>query len=369
MRIALVSEFYYPHLGGVTEHVQNLAEQFRALGHEALIVTSHVPGHEPGPEPHVRRIGTSRVVYANGSFARLTVGRNLVQRLAALFRAERIDVVHAHGGLVPTLCLLSPRAARRVGIPVVGTFHSWFPRSAAYRTFRRLGQREMDGFSARIAVSQPVVDALTRYFRSDFDVIPNGVDVDYFQPNGRRPEDALRRGPRLLFLGRLDPRNGLDTMLEAMPRILEAYPSAELTVVGDGPLRAHYRRRARHLERAVRFVGRVYEERAEYYAKADLYVCPTQRASFGITLLEAMACATPMVVSDIIGFRELVDGGAEALLVPPDDPEAWASAVTRLVGNPELRGFMGGAGLAKAATYAWPLVARQVLGVYERVLG
>ncbi len=368
MRIALVSEFYYPHLGGVTEHVHNLAAQLRALGHEALIVTSRVSGPPPDDDPHVRRLGTSRVVYANGSFARLTVGRHLVARLEALFRDERIDVVHAHGGLVPTMCLLAPRAGRRAGIPVVGTFHSWFPRSMTYRALRRLGQREMDGFSARIAVSQPVVDALTRYFRSDFDVIPNGVDVNYFHPNGRRPEDALRRGPHLLFLGRLDPRNGLETMLDAMPRILQAHPKAELLVVGDGPLRRHYERKARALERAVRFVGRIYEERAEYYARSDLYVCPTQRASFGITLLEAMACGTPMLVSDITGFRELVDGGGEALLVPPGDPEAWAAGVNRLVGDPALREFMGAAGLAKAATYAWPLVARQVLGVYERVL-
>src|SRR3989442_11132303 len=86
---------------------------------------------------------------------------------------------------------------------------------------------------------------MSRYFRASRDIILNGVDVQFFQPNGRRPTDALARGPRLLFLARLEPRNGLGTLLEAMPRILERHPRARLTVVGDGPWRGYYERRAR----------------------------------------------------------------------------------------------------------------------------
>src|SRR5207253_9961280 len=115
------------------------------------------------------------------------------------------------------------------------------------------------------AVSQPVVDAMARYFRASSEIIPTGVNVQFFQPNGRRPTDALARGPRLLFLARLEPRNGLDTLLQAMPRILERHPRARLTVVGDGPWRGYYERRARRLGDAVRFTGRVLGERPEYY--------------------------------------------------------------------------------------------------------
>jgi phosphatidylinositol alpha-mannosyltransferase len=157
-------------------------------------------------------------------------------------------------------------------------------------------------------------------------------------------------------------------MLAAMPAILARHPETRLIVAGDGPLRAHYRRRAAPLGDRVQFLGAVFDERADVYGSADLYVCPTTKASFGITLLEAMACGTPLLVSDITGFRELVAGGAEAVLAPKDAPAAWARAAIELLDDPARRIRMRAAGLAKAASYAWPVVARRVLNVYERVL-
>lgn len=366
MRIALVSEYYYPHLGGITEHVHNLAAEYRRWGHHAVIVSARVAGDEAEREG-VRLVGKSRVVYANGSFARITTSSRLARNIADVLREERIQVVHVHGGLAPTLGLLAPWVAHRMRIPSVATFHSWFPQSVGYRVFRKPLQREFARLSARIAVSEPVVRAFSRYFRGDWEIIPNGVDVEYFHPTGRRPME-LARHPQLLFLGRLDPRNGLDVMLAAMPRILERHPATELVVVGDGPLRKWYEHRAEPLGRAVRFVGRVLEERTRFYANADIYVCPTERASFGITLLEAMACGTPMLVSDIIGFRELVNGGAEAELVEPNRADLWADAVSRLLDAPQRRAQMGAAGREKATTFAWERVAAQVMGVYERVV-
>src|SRR2546427_383000 len=267
----------------------------------------------------------------------------------------------------PTLGLVASSAAWRLGLPVVATSHTWFTRSLAYRFFRPVLQRRLDRVAARIAVSEPVVRAMSMYFRADWEIIPNGVNVEYFHPNGRRPTDYLGRGPRLLFLGRLDPRNGLDTVLGAMPTILARYPVTKLVVVGDGPLRAHYERRAMPLGSSVKFVGQINDERPEYYATADLYLCPTTKASFGITLLEAMACGTPMIVSDITGFRELIAGGGEAVLVPKDDPAAWARTTMELMADAGRREAMAAAGLAKAARFAWPRVADRVLAVYERV--
>ena len=109
-------------------------------------------------------------------------------------------------------------------------------------------------------------------------------------------------------------------------------------------------------------------ERPEHYGGADLYLCPTTRSSFGVTLIEAMACGTPIVVSDITGFRELVRGGGEAVLIAKDDPAAWAETAIRLIEDPARREAMGAAGLTKAAEFAWPRVAARILGVYERVL-
>jgi phosphatidyl-myo-inositol alpha-mannosyltransferase len=368
MRLVLVTEFYYPHLGGVTEHVHHLALELRRRGHDVTILTSHMKGESADP-PYVRRVGTSRVIYSNGAFARITTGWRLTDRIESLLRDIGAELVHVQDGLAPVLGPFAATAAGRLGLPVVATFHSWFSHSVGYTLFRRPLQRRLDRLAACIAVSEPVVQALSRYLRGSWEIIPNGVDVNLFHPNGRRPTDYLTRGPRLLFLGRLDPRNGLDTVLAAMPRILQRYPATRLLVAGDGPLRRVYERAAKPLGPAVRFVGRVNGERPHYYGSADMYLCPTTKASFGITLLEAMACATPLLASDITGFRELVAGGAEAALVPPREPDAWADAVVRLIGDPARRAAMGAAGRAKAAGFAWPQVSDRVLAVYQRVLG
>lgn len=368
LHVALVTEFYYPHLGGVTEHVHFLRRELVARGHRVTIVTSHMkPVVEDGPD--VVRVGTSRVFPSNGSQARLTTGWGLSRKLERVFRERGVDLVHVHGGLAPTFGILAPRAAERAGIPCVATFHSWFRRSVAASFFRRPLQRESARLAARIAVSEPVVHAMHRYFDDEWEIVPNGVDTSSFHPNGRRPADALADGqPRLLFLGRLDPRNGLGTVLKAMPGILERFPGAQLTVAGDGPLRPMYERQAARFGDRVRLVGRIYDERPEHYGTSDLYLCPTDKASFGITLLEAMACGTPLVVSDIVGFRELVDGGKEAVLVPPDDPQAWSRAVIELLNDPERRAAMGAAGRAKAESYSWPEVAGRILAIYRRAL-
>jgi phosphatidylinositol alpha-mannosyltransferase len=365
LRVALVTEYYFPHFGGVTEHVQNLAVHLRSWGHTAIVITSNMAGQkDDGAE--VYRVGRSLVLLSNGSFARVTAGLGLRRAIGRILREERINVVHVHGPLAPTLGLVAPEAARELGMPVVATFHSWFRRSLPYLFLRAPLQARLDRFAARIAVSAPAVEAHSRYFRSEWEIIPNGVDVGSFHPNGTRSPDLVKAAPKLLFLGRLDPRNGLDQVLSAMPRILAAFPRAELVVAGDGPLRPVYEGRARALGTSVRFVGRVYDERPALYGAADLYLCPTNKASFGITLLEAMACGTPIVGSDISGFRELVHGG-KTLLVPPDDPAAWADAVIRLIQDPARRAEMSAWGLGTAAQYSWSDVSARILEVYRRV--
>ena len=207
MRVALVAEDYYPQLGGVPEHVHNLALQLNAWGHTATVVTSHMGAYRDAP--FVRRVGRSRVIYANGGVSRITTGWQLRRRLEQLFRAGRYDLVHVHGGLAPTLGLVAPFAAWRAGIPVVATFHSWFARSLGCRVFRRPFQRILDRHAATIAVSEPVVEANARYFDLEWDIIPNGVDTTFFRPHHRRPADSVSDDPSLLFLGRIDTHRAI----------------------------------------------------------------------------------------------------------------------------------------------------------------
>src|SRR5687767_3280146 len=139
MRVALVTEYYYPHLGGVCEHVHFFAREARRHGHDVDVITSHLPGADP--QPDVIRLGRSVPLYVNGSQGRVTVGRTLRRDMRQVLRDGRYDIVHVHSPLTPVLPLLAMAEAE---VPVVGTFHTYFDRSVAYRTFRAPLQRRLD---------------------------------------------------------------------------------------------------------------------------------------------------------------------------------------------------------------------------------
>jgi phosphatidylinositol alpha-mannosyltransferase len=143
---------------------------------------------------------------------------------------------------------------------------------------------------------------------------------------------------------------------------------ARLVVVGDGPLREHYYKQANG-DRDIRFVGAVLEGRPSYYAHSSVYACPTTKASFGITLLESMACQTPVVCSDILGFRDVVVDGREALMVPCGDRDALADALVRVLDDEGLAIQLGTTGRENSLEYSWARVTARVLDVYQTVLG
>ncbi|HVZ77305.1 MAG TPA: glycosyltransferase family 4 protein [Gemmatimonadaceae bacterium] len=363
LRIALVTEYYYPHLGGVCEHVHFFAREARRRGHHVDIITSHIEGAEE--QPNVIRIGRSQPVQANGSQARITLGFGLRRQMRQLLRQGRYDIVHVHSPLTPVLPLLAIDEAE---CPVVGTFHTYFDRSLGYKLFNRYMQRRLDKLSAAIAVSHSTTVALNRYFKADWRIIPNGIDAHVFRPDVPPPPEIRTDVPSILFLGRFDPRNGLDTLIDAFKRVKARGRRAQLVVVGDGPLRDHYYGLAGN-DPDITFVGAVLEGRPSYYAHSSVYACPTTKASFGITLLESMACETPIVCSDILGFQDVVKHEREALMVPCGDRDALADALIRLIDDPALRERLGRRGREESLQYDWSAVTESVLGVYHSILG
>ena len=361
LRIAQVTEYYYPHLGGVCEHVHFLAREARLRGHHVDVITSNLAGARD--EPNVIRVGKSIPVYSNGSLARVTVGRNLRRQVRRALAGY--DIVHVHAPLAPSLPLLAVDEAQS---PVVGTFHTYFDYSVGYAMGRSYFQRRLSRLAAAVAVSPTVVEAHERYFDAAWTHIPNGVDTSLFEPDAPKPIDVRPDMPSILFLGRFDPRNGLASLIDAFRRVRGPRRRAQLVVVGDGPLRAHYRRLA-NSDPDITFVGAVLGARPSYYANCSVYACPTTKASFGITLLEAMACSTPIVCSDINGFRNVVAHEREALLVPCGDTSALADALVRILDDDALCARLGAAGRQRALAYSWPRVSEMILGLYAGILG
>lgn len=363
LRIALVTEYYYPHLGGVCEHVHFFAREARARGHTVDIITSMIPGAQPAP--HVIRLGRSRSVYANGSQARITTGLGLRRAMRTVLRDGAYDVVHVHSPLSPVLPVL---AIDEADCPTVGTFHTYFDASVGYAVARPYFQARLERLAAAIAVSHSTTVALDRYFAAPWRIIPNGIDTRLFTPDAPRPSAMRPDVPTILFLGRFDPRNGLRAMMEAFRHVRGRSRPAQLLVVGDGPLRHYYHALAGG-DPDIAFVGPVLDGRPGYYANATVYACPTTKASFGITLLESMACGTPIVCTDIPGFRDVVRHGREALMVPPQARGALADALAAVLDDPALATQLGETGRMLAQRFSWSCVTDRVLEVYAEVLG
>ncbi len=374
MKIALISEYYYPLLGGITEHVYNLAGTLQKRGHAVTVITHKVrprSSHHYPDEPErfrVERFGRGIPIYSNGSFARVTVSRSLQSDLRRFFERERFDVIHAHSPLTP---MLPMAAIRQSNAPVtVGTFHTYFEKSRGYGLLRNTANEFMKMMDGRIVVSDACVQALSRYFDSEYEVIPNGVDPDYFHPEAATDPRFDDGKLNILFVGRFDPRNGLKVMLEAFRLVKRRFDDCRLIIVGDGPLKLYYRSLVgRELAGDVHFAGLVNGGRPAYYAAADIFCTPCTKASFGVVLLEAMSAGTPIVASDINGYRLVMDDGRQGRLVSSSSPQAFADNLLDLLRDPHLRRMMGNEGRRTVLErYSWDLVAQQVEEFYVKLL-
>lgn len=373
LKIAIVSEYYYPLLGGITEHVHHTAKRLQARGHSVTIITSE-PGSNGVPAAEtmtlaapVIRIGRSIPLSSNGSIAHATVGRHLWRDMRAIFRRERFDIAQLHSPLTFTLpamaVLVSP-------CPTIGTFHTYFDGSRIYARLRRPLQKHLvDRLAGETFVSQCSIDCLERFFAlKDPRIIPNGVDLTWFHPAVPRLPEFDKSKRTLLFLGRFDQRNGLAIMIDAFALVRRRFKDVRLVVVGDGHRRSAFERQVpAALREDVHFVGPAVASRPGYYATCDIFCSPVAIASFGMTLLEAMATGKPIVATENVGYRDLV-GPDEAVLVPRGSTEAFADAISALLADENRQRTMGEHALRKAAQFSWDRVVEETLAFYHEIL-
>ena len=366
LNIAIVTHAYYPQFGGVSEHVHHTSLELRKRGHRVTVITCGHRNHEPAVEKDVVRVGSNVLVPYNGAFVNLTVGWNVYGKMRRILSEGRFDVVHVHCPLIPVLPLAATRTAGDAAL--FGTFHASGKSSAAYALFRpflRKYHRRLDG---RIAVSRPAEEFVGKYFGGEYRVIPNGVDPERFGPDKPSAEGLNDGRLNVLFVGRPDPRKGLEHLIRAMGIVrANSRSPVRLVVVGDGPRRRHYEAMVTNLPPgSVVFTGSVSQEALPgYFSGAHVFCSPaTMNESFGIVLLEAMASAVPVVASDIPGYRSVVSHGQDGLLCRPADPQEMARAILLLLNDDALRREMGARGREKALRFSWSRIAREIESYY-----
>lgn len=368
LRIAVVSQAYHPAIGGVTEHVDATARILRERGHHVSILTARFRGAR-GDEPGVVRIGRNLVIPYNGAENNITIGRGLGRSLREALHRGDFDVVHVHCPLSPTLPLITLREAAQ---PIVGTFHSTSSSDRDFRLFRRFLLPYFRRIDRPVAVSEAAREYVTRHFPGEVEILPNGVDVDRFRPGLPREPRYDPAVPIILFVGRHDPRKGLPDLLAACRILAREGREFQVLVVGDGWLRWRAERMvAGPLRGRVRFVGRVTNSLLpRFYASADIFCSPARGGeSFGLVLLEAMACGLPVVASDLPGYRSVLTQGREGIATPPRDARALATALRNLLLDPELRARMGRRGVETARRHAWPGIVSRLEEIYESLAG
>lgn len=372
MKIALVSPYDWSYPGGVRTHIVRLAAALRQRGHSVRILTPASGAEGRVTEFGILKFGWAAPFHLNGSVARIAITPDITGKLRRLLEREGFDVVHLHEPLVSTLTLAVLRIARDLGITCVGTFHASSKRTStatwAYAMaspFLQTAFRRLDGY---IAVSDAARTYVNRFFPADYQIVPNGIDIDRFgKPRPRLPQFDDGK-LNVLFLARMEPRKGLLYLLKAIPHIRQAYAGpVRFILAGDGPQRASFQK---YVQRQgwpdVVFTGYVTdEEKPAYFASADIYCAPsTGNESQGIVLLEAMAAGAPVVASDIAGYRTVITAPTMGLLTPPRDAERLAWRICHVLRDEPLRTRLAQGGRLRALEYSWEAVTTEIEHMY-----
>ncbi|HIE06001.1 MAG TPA: glycosyltransferase family 1 protein, partial [bacterium (Candidatus Stahlbacteria)] len=278
--------------------------------------------------------------------------------------------IHLHGSLAPMLPVLALRHSRTTN---VATFHAGHRKSTGYMIFRPLLLpyfRKLDGL---IAVSRTAEYAMAKYFPGNYRIIPNGVDTDGFNPDVPLPHNFADDRKKILYMNRLEPKKGLPHLLRALKHIKKEYPDILLIVAGSGPFANYYMNMVDEtITGNVVFVGKIPANpvslRASFYCCCDVFCAPSiGHESFGIVLLEAMACAKPVVASHIAGFNQVLEHGREGLFFTPKDDRELADAVLTILRDKKMAQVMGKAGRQKALSYSWAHIAEEIEGFYNEL--
>jgi phosphatidyl-myo-inositol alpha-mannosyltransferase len=369
VKVGIVVPYSWSFWGAVVEHAELQAEALRRQGLETRTIMGNDPpgsftrvlhprlGRHGNPPADVIPVGRSVIVPANGSLPNIVLSPRTVGRIRRALERERFDVLHLHEPMTPAICIAALALAR---VPCVATFHAhgalgWMKIGTPAWGFLA------DRLDYRIAVSPNSRKSAQAWLPGEYEVVPNGVLIP--------PEaDPHGREHQILFVGRQEPRKGLPVLLRAWPEIARR-TGAQLRIVGADPLAVRLLlTRERISDEAIDVLGFLsQDDLTSELLRAKLLVAPSLGGeSFGMVLTRAFACATPVVASDIDGYREVMTEEA-GVSFPAGDEQALVAAVAGLLQDEPRRAELGeGARRIAIERYSWDDIARRLVEIYER---
>jgi len=401
-RIAFISEHASPlaalggaDAGGQNVYVGEVARQLALMGYQIDIFTRREDKKLPQVVPFGDKI---RIIHVNAGPAEDIPKETLLQYMPA-FKTDMLrfmekeqlsyDLVHANFFMS---ALVAMELKKETGIPFVVTFH-------ALGHIRRIHQGDNDQFpKERITIEENAVkeaslviaecpqdrEDLMKYYNAPAEkitIIPCGVNTDELYPVNKSVARSLLGLPYdekvLLQLGRMVPRKGVDNVIMALAKVRCRNAKVRLLIVGGDADTAKELARLKQLADDLKVSDKVYflgqksrKDLKYYYTAADLFITTPWYEPFGITPLEAMACGTPVIGSNVGGIKFSVADGHSGALVPPKDPDALARRITALLQSPAVLREMGNNALRRVnKLFTWELVARDMQTVYERIIG
>ena len=372
LHVLLVHVWYWPHVGGGNQHVEQIGRELVRRGHRVTVWCADVPEHEE------RRFTRGGIEVIRIRPSRVLGGVDPVVSVSDLDLSD-VDVVHLHDTL-PVLIRRTLSKAKAAGKPVVTTYHNDYVKTTAIgRVVKRLrwaaqGRRTLHSSDARVVLT-PFFEELLRKkgVKGGLDVIPNGfspVEEPSEKPGGLSGRDEGR--PLISFVGRMSFQKGLDVLMDAMDSYV-VDPGFDLAIAGKGELTdwLHERHSESSVKDHISVLGLVSDsEKRWLYENSDCIVIPSRFEGLPTVLLEAMHSGTPVIMADVNGLGAMVDACGSGLSVPGEDHISLASAMIESINaDPEKTARWGSSGKESSREYQWDRVTDRILKVYRRVAG
>lgn len=377
MRVGIVAPYFYPHPGGVPEHVFFCYKYMKERGIEVKIIYPKIRKEGIGIPKGVAlediiKVGTPIPIISNGSISYL--GLSFPWTVKKILSEHRFNIMHFHDPLThPFIWLL----IRYSSAKNIATFHTFIEpnlfSSAVLELVRFLARPIISSIASRmhgvIAVSKAAEEFASKFLPGKYKIIPNGVDVKRFR--NAEPIHELKDKFNILFVGRLEPRKGIKHLIRSFRIFKNKVPNSRLILVGGG-LNSYYRSFVcSDIEDSVLFVGHVpFEMIPRYYATADICVFPsTKSESFGIVIIETMASGKPVIATNIAGYKEIVEHRKTGILVEPKNEEELAEAMLTLYEDKDLRKTFAENAPIKAEEFDWSKVIDRIISFYYECEG